>query len=598
MAQSKSVKPAVKQSAHTPPSQAALNTLYAVGGASRGGLYGALLGALGGGAYGAYDPGGYVGLDKGGNPVLKRRNRLMGALQNILPGLRTGFAAGALTGAGYGYATAPSADQVSISPPPPPPFPAMTQNPTSWKKASALQKQAGPVSEMAAVFNPLNAMGGGALGGLAALATPTRSLKQQAEFDSNDSMLRALTNVLVPGVGAYRGFKRTGAGIRSPEMKAIKSRRLQDQARRELESMESAHGADKKDDSGKEAGWKTEIAGAALNPLNVVGNPLGALAALATPTRSLNQQSEADDSTWSNIFIPGAGAYNMFKRTGAVTRSPEMRAMQQRATIERLQREARGPSQADARKDKSEEKEASAFKFGAKVAFKLSPEVMQGGLGGAALGAGIGGLAGLISPGEDENGKKRNRLSAALSGALGGAGVGGLAGGAAGLFAPDMVRNYGAQLGQMFRRPTTAPALGQVPMRNPMKSPADYVQPGAATNVNAAMGKMQQDPLGLDTTQLPAGSAYSRLSDAPTTLPAMSFGQEVAKLKQLPPGGGPAQSPLSAAPAYKPPQTQRQLAAAEQAAAQNAAFQQRIRMMYPGISEEEVNAALASGAIR
>lgn len=422
MAQSKSVKPAVKQSAHTPPSQAALNTLYAAGGAGRGALYGGLLGALGGGAYGAYDPGGYVGLDKGGNPVLKRRSRLMGALQNILPGLRTGALAGGLAGAGAGYATAPSSDQVSISPPSPPPGPAL--------------------------------------------------------------------------------------------------------------------------------------------------------------------------------------------------------------------------------------KKASAREFGAKVAFKLSPEVMQGGLGGAALGAGIGGLAGLISPGEDENGRKRNRFSAALTGALGGAGVGGLAGGAAGYHAPDMVRNYGAQLGQMFRRPTNAPALGQVPMRNPMKSPADYVQPGASTNVNDAMGKMQQDPLGLDTTQLPAGAAYSRLSDAPTKLPAMSFGQEVAKLNQLPQVGSP-QSRLSDAPAYTPRQTPRQLpyqlsqatgeepmaslfgqqeggaagssvsnlemqrqgdkarallqsrqneqaqlAAAEQAAAQNAAFQQRIRMMYPGISEEEVNAALASGAIR
>lgn len=422
MAQFTSVKPAVKQAAPAPLSQNALNVLYAAGGAGRGALYGGLLGALGGGAHGAYDPGGYVGLDKGGNPVLKRRSRLMGALQNILPGLRTGAVAGGLAGAGYGYATAPSSDQVSISLPSPPPGPVL--------------------------------------------------------------------------------------------------------------------------------------------------------------------------------------------------------------------------------------KKASARAFGAKVAFKLSPEVMQGGLGGAALGAGIGGLAGLLSPGEDENGKKRNRLSAALSGALGGAGIGGLGGAAVGGFSPDTVRHYSAQLGNMFRRPAPAPAPGQVPLRNPVKSPADYAQPGAATNVNAVMGKMKQDPLSLDTTQLPAGSAYSRLSDAPTRLPAMSFGQELAKLKQLPQVGAP-QSPLSAAPAYKPPQTQRQLpyhlsqavgeepmtslfgqqeggavgssvsnlemqrlgnkaralmqarqneqaqlAAAEQAAAQNAAFQQRIRMLYPGISEEDVNAALASGSIR
>jgi hypothetical protein len=66
---------------------------------------------------------------------------------------------------------------------------------------------------------------------------------------------------------------------------------------------------------------------------------------------------------------------------------------------------------------------------------------------GAALGVGMGGLAGLIAPGEeddyDDNGnvvgkKKRNRFAAMLRGALGGGAIGGLGGAAAQGFAPRL----------------------------------------------------------------------------------------------------------------------------------------------------------------
>lgn len=221
------------------------------------------------------------------------------------------------------------------------------------------EKQAGPISETLSVINPLNTyLGGSLLGGGAALAMPTRSLKQQANYDSTDNALRAIANVLVPGYGPYNAFKRIGAGIRSPEMKAIKADREQDKARRELESIQKST---KKDDNvDKAAGWKTELAGSVLNPINVlIGNKLGAGAAALTQTRTLNEQSESDDSTWSNLFIPGQAQYNWWKRVGAATRSPEMLAMRRQATIDRLEREAGTKNKKDDNEKQSKVYEAS-----------------------------------------------------------------------------------------------------------------------------------------------------------------------------------------------------------------------------------------------
>lgn len=75
-----------------------------------------------------------------------------------------------------------------------------------------------------------------------------------------------------------------------------------------------------------------------------------------------------------------------------------------------------------------------AFKFGVKLALDMSDPRLLGGGAGAALGAGIGGLAGLVNPGVDENGKRKSRLGAAMRGALGGGAIGGLGGAAAGHF--------------------------------------------------------------------------------------------------------------------------------------------------------------------
>lgn len=235
------------------------------------------------------------------------------------------------------------------------------------KLKTLAEKQAGPVSEYLSGFNPLNMYGGSLAGGGIALATPTRSMKEQAEFDSNDGVLRALTNVLVPGVGPYRGFKRIGAAIRSPEMKDIKMQRTRDKAKRDLAALEAA--------SGKEAGWKTEMLGSMLNPLNVLGgNYLGAGAAGLTRTRTLNEQSSADDSTWSNLFIPGQAQYNWWKRIGSATRSPEMKAMRNKAKMDRLRQQAGEPEKAPVQEQEEEttsapaRKAASAHEFGIKLA--------------------------------------------------------------------------------------------------------------------------------------------------------------------------------------------------------------------------------------
>jgi hypothetical protein len=80
--------------------------------------------------------------------------------------------------------------------------------------------------------------------------------------------------------------------------------------------------------SKKEAGYGSEFA-SQLNPLNLVGGPIGALTALTTPTRSLAEQAEHDeeDNTLRNLLIPGVGAYNNAKRIGTSIRGPELQEM-------------------------------------------------------------------------------------------------------------------------------------------------------------------------------------------------------------------------------------------------------------------------------
>lgn len=116
---------------------------------------------------------------------------------------------------------------------------------------------------------------------------------------------------------------------------------------------------------------------------------------------------------------------------------------------------------------KEDEKMANAFKFGVKLA--MDPRLM-GGLGGAALGAGVGGLAGLVNPGVDESGKRKSRVGSALMGALGGAGVGGLGGAAVGHFAPNQTQQFGSQIAGLLGGGKAAPSAAEQAHNRQMKA--------------------------------------------------------------------------------------------------------------------------------
>lgn len=123
---------------------------------------------------------------------------------------------------------------------------------------------------------------------------------------------------------------------------------------------------------------------------------------------------------------------------------------------------------------------SAAFQFGYKVALDLSQLTpMTGGLGGAALGAGLGGLHGLISPGQvdsyDDDGnvvgkEQRGRLSGALRGALAGGGVGG----ALGLGAGYAGGNDGLIAQLLSKKPVAAvkPEAAAAPAAPPTAKPA------------------------------------------------------------------------------------------------------------------------------
>lgn len=208
-------------------------------------------------------------------------------------------------------------------------------------KAAADQtaKQAGWKSEMlgsagSAALSALAGAGiGGALGGrpgaglgtalgayaptaagyLAALATPTRSLDEQAEADQ-----KHLRN-FIPGVGIYNALKRLGMSARSPEMRAA------------IERQKNKKTDDEKE---KEAGVISETL-SGFNPLNMYGGSLaGALAAGLTPTRTMDEQAKKDADPYrglKNMLIPGFGPYEGLKRFGMAVRSPEIQEAQAKA---------------------------------------------------------------------------------------------------------------------------------------------------------------------------------------------------------------------------------------------------------------------------
>lgn len=102
----------------------------------------------------------------------------------------------------------------------------------------------------------------------------------------------------VPGVAGYRMAQRTGATANAMRERA-----------KELgisHIRPTRHTA-------------TEALGSLINPLNLIGNPIGLIAGAAGKHRTLDEQIEHDSKGQSlkNILIPGYAAYHSAKRLGA-----------------------------------------------------------------------------------------------------------------------------------------------------------------------------------------------------------------------------------------------------------------------------------------
>ena len=137
------------------------------------------------------------------------------------------------------------------------------------------------------------------------------------------------------------------------------------------------------------------------------------------------------------------------------------------------------------------EKKSAALEFGSKAAFSVDWNALKNpALGGAAVGALAGGVHGLISPGEDEQGKKRNRFGAMLRGALGGGAIGGIGGAAAGHFAPGPTNDFMNKLRYQYTMNTPVPTQAQARTRQNFNAAGEepFVEDGM---VNPAMQAAQ-----------------------------------------------------------------------------------------------------------
>jgi len=160
------------------------------------------------------------------------------------------------------------------------------------KSAAFLQgytaKEGGYWSEtFGSMLNPLNLYGGIQGGGIAALATPTKSLEEQAEqadIQAESPIKTILQNLLIPGVGPYRGFKRLGTSIRGPELKKMqaekKEKREGEEAKEKKEKDKESEDNNIKESTMKKSaavqgyldGYMNKLAG----PGEMAGNALSA----------------------------------------------------------------------------------------------------------------------------------------------------------------------------------------------------------------------------------------------------------------------------------------------------------------------------------
>ena len=137
--------------------------------------------------------------------------------------------------------------------------------------------------------------GSGILGSLAAAITPTLTDAQMASQD------RELATNVVPGIGTYRSWKRSG----------YYDKKLQ----KELDRRKIKEIAQQVKENSKKAALTSEILGSMADPLNLVAAPIAGIAAALTPTKTHEQMLEQQGKRWSNL-LPGVGPYRYWKRKG------------------------------------------------------------------------------------------------------------------------------------------------------------------------------------------------------------------------------------------------------------------------------------------
>jgi hypothetical protein len=163
------------------------------------------------------------------------------------------------------------------------------------------------------------------------------------------------------------------------------------------------------------------------------------------------------------------------------------------------------------KKDKAE-KQSSARQFGEKFAAGFDwKSIMNTGLGGAALGAGVGGLAGLIAPGEEADGKRRGRLSGALRGALGGGLLGGGAGAVGEAASPGFGQSAYNYAGDLYRQLFGRKGLPTAP--GPQPEIADTVDGRVDLNNQKNIPFTRRPNMGATNTGAPTSTDYAALDE-------------------------------------------------------------------------------------
>lgn len=181
------------------------------------------------------------------------------------------------------------------------------------------------MKEQLAALSPL-ALAGSVPGAVAAMSTPTKSIREIAQRDAKNRQQPGKTmakHLLIPGYAAYHSAKRAGATNHGPEMQAA-IRKVDKQREREREKRAAVSGG----------GSKRNFIASQLSPLNAipivgaVGNVAGAISSARTPTRSLEEIAKTRGGGAAlKSMLPGVGARRAFDHLGTQIRGPEYKKM-------------------------------------------------------------------------------------------------------------------------------------------------------------------------------------------------------------------------------------------------------------------------------